>query len=283
MNYPALYKSAEKLSGETQKLFYGALIGNLLALIAAAFISLVNSSEAWIAVVQAVTLLIALGSSIYIFSLKPERQWYEARAIAESIKTITWRYASKVHPYDHDDEIDGRQFLDTLKKLIDLNAAVAKKLSKYLGEALITREMQAIRELSLQKRISSYVQGRVQDQLTWYGNKSEANAKLAKRFFIALITANSIALLSSLLKIYCPSFQYWPIDVFVAIACSLLSWIQAKRYSENSTAYAIAAQEISIIKEQAFLVKDEKDFHEYVSNAENAFSREHTQWVAKLS
>lgn len=283
MNYPALYKSADKLSNESQKVFYGVLVSNLLALTAAAFISLVNSSESWVAVVQATTLLIALGSSIYLFALKPERQWYEARAIAESIKTITWRYSSRVHPYDDSDELDRRQFLETLKKLIELNTAVTKKLSKYLNEALITEKMQAMRELPLQERINSYVQGRVKNQLTWYGNKSTANAKLAKRFFSALIIANTIALLSSLLKIYCPTFQYWPIDVFVAIACSLLSWIQAKRYSENSTAYALAAQEICIIKEQALLVNDEKDFHEYVLNAENAFSREHTQWVAKLS
>lgn len=283
MIYPALYKSAEKLSVDSQKIFYGVLVCNLLALTAAAFISLVNSLESWVAVVQTITLLIALGSSIYIFSIKPERQWYEARAIAESIKTITWRYASRVHPYDDGGELDRKKFLETLQKLIELNAAVAKKLSKYLDGVLITDKMQVMRELPLQERIQNYVQGRVQDQLTWYGNKSNANAKLANRFFSALIIANSMALLSSLLKIYCPTFQYWPIDVFVAIACSLLSWIQAKRYSENSTAYALAAQEIFIIKEQALLVKDERDFHEYVINAENAFSREHTQWVAKLS
>lgn len=283
MDYPALYKSADNLSGDSQKVFYGVLASNLLALTIAAFISLVNSVEAWAAIVQTITLLIALGSTIYLFAIRPERQWYEARAIAESIKTITWRYSSRVHPYDDSDELDRRQFLETLKKLIELNTAVTKKLSKYLDEALITDKMQAMRELPLQERIKRYVQGRVQNQLRWYSNKSKINAKLAKRFFIALIVANSIALLSSLLKIYCPIFQYWPIDVFVAIACSLLSWIQARRYSENSTAYALASQEICIIKEQSLLVKNEEEFHEYVTNAENAFSREHTQWIAKLS
>lgn len=283
MNYPALYKSANELSDKAQRVFYGVLIGNLLALTTAAFISLVNSSEAWIAVIQTITLLVALGCSIYLFSLKPERQWYEARAITESIKTITWRYACKVHPYNNSDEVDRKEFLETLRRLIELNTAVTKKLSGHLGEALITRDMQVMRDMPLKDRISSYVQGRVQDQMTWYSRKSKANAKLAKRFFIILIATNSIAILSSLLKIFNPTFQYWPIDVFVAIACSLLSWIQAKRYSENSTAYALAAQEIRIIKEQSFLVKNEEDFHQYVTNSENAFSREHTQWIAKLS
>lgn len=283
MDYPALYKSADRLSGDSQKVFYGMLASNLLALTIAAFISLVNSAEALAAVVQTITLLIALGSTIYLFTIRPERQWYEARVIAESIKTIAWRYSSRVRPYDDSDELDRRQFLETLKKLLELNTAVTKKLSKYLDGALITGKMQAMRELPLQERIKSYVQGRVQNQLRWYSNKSKTNTKLAKRFFIALIVANSIALLSSLLKIYCPTFQYWPIDVFVAIACSLLSWIQARRYSENSTAYALAAQEICIIKEQSLLVKNEEEFHGYVTNAENAFSREHTQWIAKLS
>lgn len=283
MIYPALYKSADELSIESQRLFYWVLFCHLAALTIAAIISLVNSSEAWVAVVQAVTLLIALGCSIFLFSIRPERQWYEARAVAESIKTITWRYTSKIHPYNNKDDDDRKQFLDTLRRLVDLNAGVAKKLRKHIGASQITKKMQACRDMQLQERVANYVRERVEEQLDWYSRKTAFNTKLSKRFFMALIAANSIALLSSLLKIYCPTFQYWPVDVFVALACALLSWIQAKRYSENATAYALAAQEIGIVRDQAQLIQTDQEFHQYVTDAENAFSREHTQWIAKQS
>lgn len=283
MTYPALYNSADELSIDSQRVFYLVLFSHLSALTVAAVISLVNSLEAWLAVLQAMALLIALGCSIFLFSIKPERQWYGARAVAESIKTITWRYVSKIDPYNKSEEDDRKHFLDTLRKLIELNAEVAKKLRKHLGGSQITKKMQAHRELQLKDRVASYVKDRVDDQLSWYNRKSIFNSKMSQRFFMALIAANSFALLSSLLKIYCSTFQYWPVDVFVAIACSLLSWIQAKRYSENATAYALAAQEIGIVKEQAQLIQTEDDFHQYVTDAENAFSREHTQWIAKQS
>jgi hypothetical protein len=67
----------------------------------------------------------------------------------------------------------------------------------------------------------------------------------------------------------------------VALAASTLSWIQAKRFSELSASYALAAHEISFIKEQAASIKKDDNLSQFVGDAENAFSREHTQWVAR--
>jgi len=82
-------------------------------------------------------------------------------------------------------------------------------------------------------------------------------------------------------KVRFPDIPYWPTDVFVAIAASVLAWIQAKRFQELAASYALAAHEISLIREQAALINGEKDFSSFVGDAENAFSREHTQWIAR--
>jgi hypothetical protein len=60
-----------------------------------------------------------------------------------------------------------------------------------------------------------------------------------------------------------------------------LSWMQAKRFSELAASYALAAHEISLIKEQSLLPDTDEKFSLFVGDAENAFSREHTQWVAR--
>ena len=62
---------------------------------------------------------------------------------------------------------------------------------------------------------------------------------------------------------------------------SYLGWIQAKRFSELSASYALAAFEISLIKLQSGSIKTDEDLSRFVGDTENAFSREHTQWVAR--
>jgi len=74
---------------------------------------------------------------------------------------------------------------------------------------------------------------------------------------------------------------YLPVDVIIALASSLLSWIQAKRFTELSASYALTAHEIGFINEQIATINSEDDFSKFVGDAENAFSREHTQWAAR--
>ena len=100
-------------------------------------------------------------------------------------------------------------------------------------------------------------------------------------FFWALIGVNAIAVVFALLRIICVDQPYWPTDVFVSTAASILSWMQAKRFSELAASYALAAHEIGLIKEQSMAPDTPEKFSLFVGDAENAFSREHTQWVAR--
>ncbi|MBD3699151.1 SLATT domain-containing protein [Enterobacter hormaechei] len=69
-------------------------------------------------------------------------------------------------------------------------------------------------------------------------------------------------------------------SILTTIASSLVGWIQ-KRYSELSASYILTAHEIGVIKEQASYVSSESDFSSFIRDAETAFSREHTQWIAR--
>jgi hypothetical protein len=54
-----------------------------------------------------------------------------------------------------------------------------------------------------------------------------------------------------------------------------------KRHSELTASYNLTAHEIGIIKGNAEAVETESEFSDFVNEAELAFSREHTQWVAR--
>ncbi len=280
-DYPALYKSADALSLNAQNHFFGLLKANLALLVVAAVLSLAPASSWTVPFVQALVLLAALGCSVYLAARRPDRGWYAGRAVAESVKTTTWRYITRAEPFDGDDEAARQAFRNRLQSIVKHNEQTASALTQGLSEPQFSDEMQSIRSRQLDERRRIYTTARIRDQLEWYSRKSAANSEWARRFFIALIVVNGAAVIFAVLRMKFASAAYWPTDVLVAIAASLLGWIQARRYSELSASYALTAHEISFILEDSEQPLSEQEFSEYVGNAENAFSREHTQWVAR--
>lgn len=280
-DFPALYQSADKLSLVSQKNFFRALGMHLIALIVAAFLSIVISIHSLVAVTQLIVLLGALACSIYLSAIRPDRLWYAGRAVAESIKTISWRYVCRAEPFSNDDTTSYAGFLEKLKQIVEQNKPVCQLLTEHLGEEQFTSAMVSMRSCSLDDRRSTYVNFRVKDQLTWYAKKAAFNKKMSQYFFRGLIAINGIAVICATVRISYINQPFWPTDIFIAIAVSLLSWMQAKRFSELAASYTLAAHEISLIKEQSSLPSTESEFSQFVGDAENAFSREHTQWVAR--
>jgi len=280
-DFPALYRSADGLSLASQTHFFRALKVHLLTLVAAAVLSIVSIPHWSIAALQLLALLGALFCSIYLFSMRPDKLWYAGRAVAESIKTITWRYVCCAEPFQGDDASARNDFRQTLKAIVEQNREVCQSLTDHLDGAQITHVMEKMRSRPLEERRETYATSRIANQLAWYAKKAAFNRRMSKGFFWALIAINGVAVVCAILRIAYPSQPSWPTDVFVAAAASLLSWMQAKKFSELAASYALAAHEISLIKEQSSLPSTDEKFSLFVGDAENAFSREHTQWVAR--
>lgn len=280
-NYPALYQSASDLSRNSQNAFFRAFLAHMTLLAIATAISVINSSCPEVAILQAVVLIGALGCAIYLYFVRPDRCWYSGRAVAESIKTITWRYISKAEPFDNRDEIDRHEFGLKLKAIVDQNKDVAGLLTTHLDGVQISNEMERLRQTSATERLDYYRTNRIVDQQTWYAKKSSANKRMVDKFFIALLVTIGISIFFSIAKVRFPTTPYWPTDFFVTAAAGLLSWIQAKRFQELSASYALAAHEISLIREQSGQPMTDEELSKFVGDAENAFSREHTQWIAR--
>lgn len=280
-DFPGLYKAADSLSGDAQSHFFTALILNLLLLVLAAVVSVVNYPHWFSAVIQSALLAGAMASSVYLATMRPERLWYSGRAVAESIKTLVWRYVTRAEPFHGSDSDAKSRFLEKLKAVVMQNQPVSEKLTGQVAERYISDEMTRQRLSSFEQRKENYIKHRINDQLDWYQKKSKSNKRASLVFFGTLVAINAIALICSLLKIGNVGYQYFPTDVLIAIAASLLTWMQAKRFSELSASYALTAHEIGIIREQADELVSDDSLSLFVGDAENAFSREHTQWVAR--
>ncbi|MBB5441805.1 MULTISPECIES: DUF4231 domain-containing protein [unclassified Paraburkholderia] len=280
-DYPALYQSASDLSQRSQTSFLQTFLGHMGLLTVAALISVVNSSRPEMDILQAMVLLGALGCAIYLYFGRPDRHWYSGRAVAESVKTLVWRFVSKAEPFDHADELDRHDFVLRLKAVIEQNKDVAGLLTTHLDGVQISPEMEQLRQQNLADRVNYYLNSRIVDQQSWYANKAAFNRRMVKRFFALLIVVIVTAIFFSIAKIEFPTAQFWPTDFFVTLAAGVLSWIQAKKFQELAISYALTAHEISLIRQQVSEITSDDHLSKFVGDAENAFSREHTQWIAR--
>lgn len=280
-DFPGLYQAADKLSGDAQRHFLAALFFNLLLLVTAAIISVINYPSPLSAIVQAALLTGSLFSSAYLAMQRPERLWYAGRAVAESIKTVVWRYVSRAEPFHEDEESAKVHLLKKLRQVVSQNSRVTDKLVSHISVHQISDKMRQMRTDDFYTRRDTYIRQRIDDQLDWYSRKARFNATAARRFFSVLVIINVLAVISALAKISNVQYQYYPTDVLIAIAASVLTWMQAKRFSELSASYALTAHEITLIREEADGLKCDDELSKFVGDAENAFSREHTQWEAR--
>jgi hypothetical protein len=282
-DFPALYNSADSASKKAQSDYFNALRSYLFLLIIAVFVSFAFPSHVYAAIGSVSLFLVTLGILIWLKVQKPEDIWYNGRAVAESVKTHTWRWVMKAEPYDKEVSEDKakREFLNDLKEILDQNRSLSDFLAwtPDLGEA-ISDKMIAIRGNSWSKRLEIYIKDRIDNQSHWYSKKYQLNKQLAKRWFIVSIILHSSAILLLLYRIKEPASSL-PIEVVATAASAVLTWVQAKKHNELNSSYALAAHEIVLIKGESDAVKEESHLSEFIINSESAFSREHTQWTAR--
>jgi hypothetical protein len=66
-----------------------------------------------------------------------------------------------------------------------------------------------------------------------------------------------------------------------AISASLAAWKQTKNYAALSESYSVTSHEVAILATTIVKHVDEQTWSQAVHDAEAAFSREHTLWLAR--
>ncbi len=284
IKYPALFESADKASMTSQDRFLRLTILHALVLLVGTLLSINVVPTKEYSLIVAVFYILALVFSYILGKNRYEKNWYNGRAIAESIKTSTWKYCMRSAPYGDDvsTQVPNSNFRNMLSQIIRDNKELGKVVLDHQNtDEQITSSMKNIRKMSLEDRKSYYLEHRIDEQRQWYATKASYNNKMHGRWFFSLMLAQGSALFCVLLRIAYPEWQYWPTDVLALGAAFIISWTQIKRYNELSSSYSLTAQEIGIVREGIESVDTEEQFSEFVVGAEMAFSREHTQWIAR--
>jgi hypothetical protein len=113
--------------------------------------------------------------------------------------------------------------------------------------------------------------------------KAGENNRSARNWVIAAVAAYVLAFALVLARIKFPDWGFWGIGPIIVFASSTLGWMQVKKFNELTAAYTVTAHEIGLIKPKLETVDSENDFSDFINDAELAFSREHTLWIARQS
>lgn len=282
LEFPALYKSADEASATAQSTFWWTIRAEYLLLFLVAVLSATRDMSGLNPL--ALTLLLVILAGLFVFKVykRLDQDWYRCRALAESVKTSTWRFAMRAHPFQDAASVEQpkAEFRILLRDILRANQNLAENLQNADADQF-TASMLATRQLTLDERIAYYVEHRIDSQRRWYSQKSKAN-KRAFRFWVVftiiVYIMAAVSLNAEQLRIGVATYAF---DPLIVVVTSAIGWMQMKRHSELMASYNLTAHEIGINRSNSDAVKTEEDFSNFVNEAELAFSREHTQWVAR--
>lgn len=274
--YPALYFAADRAAEKYQRQHL-ALIKVILSF--AVLIAVANTvfpeADSLLNTIAFLGLLLTLAAQA---AWKPSQRWYASRALAESVKSLTWRFAIHGEPFSgtQDAARSEKIFLDSLRH----STESVDELDLFLmpGVKQLNPSLNACRGFAFAERRASYLQDRLEPQLAWYVAKARYHSRQSTLYTATLITLAVLGLAASLWQLTDPS-DFDPSSPIAALGTAALSYLNVRQHSVLARSYRLTSHELSLIISSAAHV-DEKSWGEFVDSAEGAISREHTMWSA---
>jgi len=290
-DYPAGYVASDQTAVKLERNYFRLLKTELVLFIGASLVGILaafptTGLDRPLAIAAAI--LIA-GAFLVLWRMRKrrlEQKWFQYRAIAESIKTAAWRYMMQAPPFEYSAEngdLD-RKFLATLSAIrLDRVGVKVQAHEPGADGSQITEFMRKVQKLPVEERMGFYVRERLGDQEQWYEGKSMQNRRSAMRWSSLILATQALAIALAFLRIVYPRVPLSPVSFLMTGASSMLAWTQSRRHEDLVEPYAVAAQELRELGSLSTSVTGSQSLCRFVSDVEEAISREHTKWLAHRS
>jgi hypothetical protein len=286
--YPALYQAADNTSKKYQKYFIVLTGLNLGFMTVGAFLAIYNfqsdDQKSWVYITSSIMLVLGTVLTLLTRIVKFEDVWYQGRALAESVKTLTWGYITgsesfSINMSDNEAELLFNQRVNEL----------ATKFSNYTKHfdtqklllPTIPQRMKDLRSKTFDDRKAYYIESRIKDQQTWYALKANYNGRKRNVWFGVTLGSQVLAVLASYYLIKFPGSDWNMVGLFTTLASVGIAWLQLKQHEQLKQAYTTATIELKFIENKGMEVQTELALARFVLDSENAISREHTLWLAQ--
>lgn len=283
-DYPPLYQETDELSARFQRQHLSSLGAYLMLLGLASVTTTYTNDSIALATISAIVIVSTLVLTGFIALGNRNRLWYLSRAVAESIKTISWRFMMRAEPYFACSSIDQarHQFVDDIKAILNANQTVSSKLGAHFdSHSAVSAKMAEIYSRTTDQRFAFYEKHRIENQLDWYKRKARIAGCKSKAWFSGMIGLQVAAIALFVIETSSARELQLPTGTLITLAAGVLTWIQVKRFQELAAAYSLTAHEIILLRRNETEIQSDEDLSDFVKDAENAFSREHTQWAAR--
>ncbi|MDQ3724321.1 MAG: DUF4231 domain-containing protein [Actinomycetota bacterium] len=284
MDLPALFRAADASSRDGQRAYRWGIGAILVTSVGIAVLGAVGGNEWHLAlgVAAAIVFVVALVVQVEVARRRPEEDWYDGRALAESAKSLAWQYAVAGGLYGHgadgsEAECD-RRLLADLRGLLD-DIGGGHLVSAPGTEPQITAAMRELRGQSLPSRRDAYLTGRVGDQRDWYDDKARLNNRRRRFWLGVVLLAQVIGGVAAVLAA-AGVLDLDLLGIAGAFLAASVGWIQLGDYGTLASAYSVACHELGFAEEELRAINNEQAWVEAVSDAEQAISREHRMWRA---
>ncbi|MEZ5246122.1 MAG: DUF4231 domain-containing protein [Acidimicrobiales bacterium] len=282
---PALFGAADAAAIVGQRTFLGQTrlqLGMLLlGATAGVSVQVFDIPELAYVGVAAYIVLVIMRVNLKLTSM--DRVWYENRLIAESVRSLAWRYAVGGAPFGHEPSSDDDEVADPDDVLRTRIAGLLGDVSHVpipdprKGTEQITRPMRELRAAPLDVRRRVYDDNRLTGQLIWYADKAKANARKQARVDTVFVVASGAAVFFGLLQ------ALGTIDVNLLglagmLAAVVTTWAATNKFSEQARGYAMAAHQLTLARTIIDHQQSEQQWAVFVNDSEDAISREHTSW-----
>ncbi|PRX98000.1 DUF4231 domain-containing protein [Allonocardiopsis opalescens] len=280
-DYPGLYQSADQASLQGQRVYLRAVRARLLLTVAAAVTAALTLAAGpervdLAAVATALLFVGALAVDTLVLQRQPDRSWYTGRALAESVKTLSWRYAVGGAPFGLQlppDEADSA-FVERLSALRRDLASVQLPPTR---AAVISDRLRELRASPPDVRRRAYLADRIGDQQDWYADRSEFHHRQARRYGAVVLALEVAGVACALAK----AAGFVDVDlagIAAAMVAAFAAWSATRQHSTTASAYALATHELGLVRERLRRDSAEADWSAGVADAEAAISREHSTW-----
>ncbi len=286
-SYPSLYRYADAASLKAQGtylLFNKVYLGSLVLGSATSAFTAIGSPTVNIYLYTGLAIVLVVGLLILwaMRARQDDKIWFDGRAVAESVKTATWRFMMRAQPF-HEGSSAETLFLADIKEIREARPHLAKNLAAAMNAdgTAITDFMKGKRSSSLEERRDFYASARIRDQKTWYAKKAKWNVNTGAKWFWAIAFLQVAIVTFAVVQAASGGLGINPIPIVTTCAAAMAAWSQMKRHDESAQSYALAAQELEEIEAITNNQAGEDAFAQLVEQAENSISREHTMWCAR--
>jgi hypothetical protein len=278
---PVTYRVTDGEAGRAESRFMTIVRGEILLPLVGVAAGVASVWVSAVGVVSAVAVAFVAVLRVLHRSSHSDSRWYELRAAAESVKSTAWRYSVRAAPFDAPDQTDEdaeRLFLHE----IDEATAELSFPPPVEGGDEITDAMRALRAAPIDDQRAAYLEGRLQDQLAWYGAAARRNEAYGLRFEVLHLVIVGVVVVAGALVV--AGIEIAPLlTIGAGTAGAAVAWSDVRRYRALSRAYAHTAHRLTLLRSRARVEDTPSEWITFVSDVERTIDAEHAQWRAARS